>query len=95
MSKKDAYVQKLQAQMNEWKAEIDKLKAKADGLKADLRIGYYQKIDELRAKHKKVQKIVEDLRQAGDNSWESLKVGVDNASSELGSAVKSAVDKFR
>ena len=34
MSMKEAYEQKLQAQLDEWSAEIDKLKAKADGAEA-------------------------------------------------------------
>jgi hypothetical protein len=35
MSMKEAYEQKLQAQLDEWGAEIDKLKAKSDNAEAD------------------------------------------------------------
>ena len=40
--KRDAYVQKLKAKMDEWNAEIDKLAAKADQADAETKIKYHK-----------------------------------------------------
>ena len=46
-TKKDQYVQKLHAKLDEWSAEIDKLQAKADKTSAESRIEYQKQIKNL------------------------------------------------
>ena len=53
MSMIEAYVERLQAQLDEWTAEIDKLKAKADQQEAEAKIEYYENIEALRVNTKK------------------------------------------
>jgi hypothetical protein len=50
MSMKEAYQQRLQAQVDEWKAEMDKMKAKAEKATADARIEYHKQLEELKEK---------------------------------------------
>ena len=94
MSMKQAYVQKLQAQMNDWNAEISKLKAKAEGAEADAQLEYYKQIEELREQQQDAQAKLNELREAGEDAWEDLKAGIDNAWSSLGEAVKTAASRF-
>ena len=61
MSKKDAYVQKLHAKLDEWNAEIDKLKAKLDAAKADKRAQYQAQIEDLKEKRKTVEQKAEKI----------------------------------
>lgn len=95
MSMKDAYQEKLQAQLDELGAEIDKLKAKADGAKADTQLEYYKEIEELRTMQEDANKRLMELGQAGDDAWEDLKAGIDNAWDSLGQAIKSAASRFK
>ncbi len=44
MSKRDAYVAKLKAQLDEWNAEVRKWEAKAEGAQADVRIEYEKQL---------------------------------------------------
>jgi len=44
MSVKEAYQQKIGAQLDEWKAEIDKMKAKADKAEANAQLEYNKQI---------------------------------------------------
>ena len=92
---RDAYVQKLNAKINEWNADIDKLVAKADGATADVRIEYSKQIENLRAKRATLGEQIENLRQAGEGAWEDLKTGVESASDALGEAVRAAIARFR
>jgi len=95
MSMKAAYEKKLQAQLDQRKAEIDKLKAKADAAEADVQLEYYKKIEELRSMQESAHQKLADLKEAGDDGWEDLKIGMDRAWHSLSDAVKSAVSRFK
>ena len=92
---KEAYEKKLRARLDEWSAEIDKLKAKADGAEADAQIAYQKHIDELRAMRDDAAVRLTELEKAGDDAWEDLKAGAENAWDSLASAMKSATSRFR
>lgn len=95
MSMKEIYEQKLQAQLDEWNAEIEKLNAKADGAKADTQLEYRKKMEELRAMQEAAAYKLAELKNSGDDAWEDLKAGMDNAWDSLGNAVKSAASRFK
>jgi len=95
MSMKESYLQKLQAQLNEWSAEIDKLKAMADKAEADTRLEYYEQIDELRVKQAAANIKLRELMDASDDAWEDLKAGVESAWLSLGDSVKDAAARFK
>lgn len=95
MSMKQAYEQKLQAQLDEWGAEIEKLKAKADNAEADVQLEYYKQIEELRTMQESATKKLAELKNAGDDAWEDLKAGIESAWDSLSSALKSAASRFK
>ena len=95
MGMKEAYQQKLEAQLDEWTADINKMKAKADKADADAQLEYYKQIEELRSKQETAQEKLEELKEAGEGAWEDLKTGVELAWSSLGEALKSASSRFR
>jgi uncharacterized coiled-coil DUF342 family protein len=95
MTRKDEYVQKLHAKLDEWSAEIDKLKAKADKAGAESRIEYQNQIKNLQQKRREAEKKADELRSAGEGAWEDLKVGVQLAWDSMEEAVKSARSKFK
>ncbi len=94
MSMKDAYQKKLQAKLEEWNADIEKLQAKADAAEADAQLDYYKEIEDLRAKQEAAGKKLDELKSAGDDTWEDVKAGIDNAWESLSSAIKSAKSRF-
>ncbi|MDF1584473.1 MAG: hypothetical protein RQ733_13375 [Methyloprofundus sp.] len=95
MSVKQAYEKKMQAQLDEWSAEIKKLKAKAEYAEADVEIKYHKQIEELQAMQKAASEKLTNLKDAGDDAWEELKVGIENSCDSLGSTLKSVSSKFR
>lgn len=95
MSMKEAYEQKLQAQLDEWSADIDKLKARADGAGADMQLEYYKQIEELRSlQDTAVDKLME-LKDASDDVWEDLKAGIESAWDSLGNVLNSFASRFK
>ncbi|WP_323035785.1 coiled coil domain-containing protein [Pararhodobacter sp.] len=90
MDRKDAYQDKLQAQLDVWKAEIAKLRAKADLAQADARLKYMEEIDGLRAYQKKAEARLKELQDAQGEAWKDVKSGVEAAWDEMSDAMKSA-----
>lgn len=94
MSKKDAYLEKLHAKLDEWNAEIDKLKAKLDAAGAEKRVEYQEQIQNLKQKQKEVEQKMATIRSAGGDAWEDLKKGVESAWDAMESAMKAAKSRF-
>ncbi len=95
MSKRDAYIQKLHAKIDEWNADIDKLAAKAQQTEADAKIEYQQQIDALKHQRQEVKNKLADLKQSGEDSWEDLRAGLDLAFESMSEAIRSAMSRFK
>lgn len=95
MSKKDAYIQKLHAKIDEWNAEIDKLNAKASQVEADSKIEYQKQIEALRQKRNEIENKLSDISRSGEEAWNDLKAGIDLAWEAMNEAIKSATSRFR
>ncbi len=78
-SKKDAYVQKLKAKIDEWNADLDKLAAKADQAEGETKIKYQQQIEDLKNKREELEDRVTSLKDSSESAWEDLKEGVEKS----------------
>jgi len=95
MSTKEAYKQKVEAEVELAQAKLAELKAVAKGCAADTRIKYDQQIEELEQKVDATKMKLKVLSEAGEDAWEGLKDGVDHAWNTLSSAVKDAAAKLK
>ncbi len=95
MSQKEAYQEKLKAQLDEWSADLDKLKARAEKAEAGLKIEYHNEIEQLRAKKEAVEQKLSELKNASEDAWEDIKAGIETSWDSLSQAIKSAVSRFK
>ena len=95
MNKKEAYEQKIQAQVDEWNAEILKLKAQAAKARADVQINYNNQIEELRQRKETVNEKLTQLKEASEESWEDLKVGIEEGLDLLKTTVNSIISRYK
>jgi len=95
MGLKEAYQEKLEAQLKEWSAKLHELKAKADKATADAKIKMYQEIDDLKAKKEVAQQKLDEIKAAGAEKWESLKAASEKTMEDLKSKWASVKAKFR
>jgi predicted nuclease with TOPRIM domain len=95
MDLKQAYADKMDAQLRQWQAKIDALQAKADQAEAEQKIRYHEQIELLRTKQQQLEEKLEQLRSAGADAWEELKGGVELAWHELETAAQRAAEKFK
>jgi chromosome segregation ATPase len=95
MSTREAYRDKLAAQIEEQRAKIDLMKARAKQALADGKIDASQEIDVAEQKLDAAKAKLHELGSASDEAWESLKGGCEEAWSSFKEAWGKAVDKFK
>lgn len=95
METKDAYKQKLEAQLKEWEAQIKLLTAKMENTGADARLKYAQELEKLRAtQHEAIDKLKE-LDAAGLDVWDKLKESADKTWDEMKHGIANLLSKFK
>lgn len=95
MSTKQAYQEKIEAEVELALAKLAKLKAQARSSTADARIKYSKQIETLEQEVVTIRSKVKEMAAAGEDSWEQLKYGVEHGWSALSSAVQDAVAKYK
>jgi len=95
MATKEAYQQKLQAQLDEWDAKLDALSAKAREFTADARIGYENELETLRTKRASARKTLEELGARGENAWEDMKDGLERLRDDMGATLERLGARFK
>jgi septal ring factor EnvC (AmiA/AmiB activator) len=95
MSKKELYKQKMQAQLDEWEAEVERFKAKSSGASANVQLELNKELNALKGKIGQVKTKLTELADTSEDSWESIKLGLDSAWDSLRAAVSDAKAKFK
>ena len=95
MSKREAYVEKFKAKLDEWNAEISKMEAKAKGAGADSKLKYEEQITEVKSRRDKARDRLKEVRESSDEAWEDLKAGADQAWKSVSDAVTEAWSRFK
>jgi len=105
MDAKEAYEQRMEAQLKLWNADIAKLKrwsaciaqlqARAGAAKGQSKSEYLERIDQLRRKQSRARKKADELKKAGNSGWWELKAGLELAWDDLGISLESAVSRFK
>ena len=95
MMDRNAYVQKMEAQLKEWKADLDKLAARAEGLEADARIEFDRKMADLRDKYETAQARFKTVTSASTDAFESMKKSFDATVQEFTSALAKVRESFK
>jgi hypothetical protein len=88
MDKKDAYREKLEAQLKEWKAKIDLLETKVSSVSADAKNELVKEIEDLRRRWNELQK-------TGGETWDKMKDSLEKASVELKEKLDKVLSRFK
>ena len=95
MMGKEAYIQELQAKLDEWNAEIVQLRAKADKAEVEVRVEYQKQINDLHERRSEAKRKIECVRDAGEGAWQELKSGIQSVLKAMEKAIKSAQSRFK
>jgi len=94
MSLRDAYRQKMEAQIEEQRAHLELLKAKAKRAVADGKIMAYEELADAETKLASAKAKLKELGAASESAFGELKSGVESAWTALTDSCKKAADKF-
>ncbi len=91
MATRDKYVAEMKSQLDDTNAQIDKLAAKSKSAKKDMEAKYKQEMADLRAQSSKASAQLDELKAAGEDTWESMVAEMD----KMGDALKHSYNYFK
>lgn len=91
---RDAYAEKVKAELDRLNARIDEFKAKAEQAKADAEINYQNTVEELSSQRDALLAKWEEMNVAGEAAWNELQSGFEAAWNELFSSFEKAAKHF-
>ena len=92
--KRDEFVQKMQAGLDELNAKIDVLEVKAEKASAGAREEYLKRVADAKAKRNEMNSKITEVKRASGDAWEELRGGLQTSWDALSSSVKSAWEKL-
>ena len=95
MSTKEAYKQKIEAELELAQAKLAEFKAQAKIATADARIKHAKQADEIEQRVGATKAKLKELSEASGDAWEQLKDGVESAWGALSVAIQNAAAKFK
>jgi hypothetical protein len=95
MSLRDAYREKMEAQLEEQRARLNLLRAQARRAVADGKIMAYEELAEAEAKLAAATGKLKELAGASEAAFGELKAGMEQAWTSLTRACQKAADKFK
>ncbi len=95
MTDKEAYLQKMQAKLDEWDANINALKAKTSGANADAQIELNKQVDNLKSERNEMKQKYEELKDASEDAWEDIRDGAESAWDRVTLSFNNAIDRFK
>lgn len=94
MGTKEAYKQKIEAEVELAQAKLAELRAKAKSSVADARIKYAKQIDDLELDVGTTKAKLKELGEANDDAWENLKAEVESAWGALRDGVRDVASRL-
>ncbi len=89
MGLKEAYQEKVEAQLKVWSAEFKELQARAEMAKAEAKIELHKHLQTLKAKQEAAHQKLKELKETGADAWEKAKPDLEKAIDNLKSAWES------
>jgi len=88
---KDAYLDKMKAEVDQWKAEMAKLRAQVDQAEAERRIETKDAIENAEVKIRELEGRMRKIKNANEEAWDEIKESVQSAYDKVRKAVSDAV----
>ena len=93
-NKKQAYQERVEAEIQQRRAELEQLAAKARKSKSEAQVGFDQAIEDLNRQLNEWEGRLGELKESGKESWETVKEGVEHSWEAFSDSLKKARDKW-
>ncbi|MGY6634745.1 MAG: sll1863 family stress response protein [Alkalilacustris sp.] len=91
---REAYVEKLKAQIDQWNHEIDKMQASARAAQDDARRQYEAQLAQMRTERDKAEAKMREARAASEKAWQDMSAGMVAAWESIGEGFRNAMKRF-
>jgi hypothetical protein len=91
---KNAYIDKMGAELKELSARVDLVKARFSKGAAEIRVDYHSKIEAWHKKENHFKKEMDEVRSSSAETFEKIKVGAQTAWQDLSSFVSENFEKL-
>jgi hypothetical protein len=95
MTKKSAYVTKMETQLKNWNSDVDALAAEGEKLKGKARAAYSEQVKNLRASSGAAHKAFEDMRIASETAAEQMQAAMETAWASMQKTLKRVSSDLR
>jgi hypothetical protein len=92
---REVYRKKREAELKELSARLDALEAQAKHAPAEAKIGYPEQIYELQEKRRNLKEQIDGIKDASGDAWKGLAKGVEEAITDLRTALDVAATRFK
>lgn len=92
---RQAYIEKVNAQLNKYDAQLAEMKAKADQVAANAQVEYHSMMEEVLVKRDAMQAQLIKLQRSSEGAWEEIQSGLEKAGHELHRSFETALAKFQ
>lgn len=94
-TEKQAYLKRLQDQIEIWNEKVASLRAEAEKVDSRTRAEYSRQVDLLTAKLEVLHEKIQAFQKTGDAAWEDARAVAEKALHEMKDAFDSAVSKLK
>ncbi len=95
MTKRELYIQKLEAQLREWNSQLDDLLEKAEKVRAGTAAEYTRHLDVLKEKMDAAENNVLELKGKGEGAWEEIATGMERVWEDLKATFENAGKRIK
>lgn len=95
MESRDAYVEKLKAQIDSWNSDIEKMRAKAREASADAQVKYNEQIEEMKSQRDAAEAKMKEARESSEEAWSDMRAGFESAWSSMSDSFSKAMKRFQ
>jgi hypothetical protein len=95
MEKRDEYVEKMKAQLDQWNGEIAKWEAKASEAQAGARVEFDKRLEAVRQQREQALYQMRLMQSAAGDAWMDMVRGTDQAWASMREAFEKASSHFR
>lgn len=92
---RQAYIEKVKAQLNQYDAQLAEMKARADQVAAGAQVEYHSMIEEALVKRDAMQAQLTQLHRSSESAWEEIQRGLEKAGHELQKSFEAALTQFQ
>lgn len=92
---RQAYIEKVKAQLNQYDAQLAEMKARADQVAASAQVEYHSMMEEALVKRDAMQAQLTELHSSSESAWEEIQHGLEKAGHELQKSFEAALANFQ